>query len=475
MEHIRQLTRRIVNRININLRGPKVDCTPYAIGIIPEEKFAQFYAFYGLSPDLPIHLIFKSSSLAGSYFLGRCRIEHSLIYKTDIRGDEFKNKGTEFDYEGLLIPLHHDEEVVIKDSFLIKTLIHNFSHDPENLEEFRIQNTLSLHYANIHGAPMEGAFLGPFATVDLTSLHDCVVGSFAYVQVGELSHEWIEPGMVWVRSEDNFDFRYRFPLKPLKKYIDIQPHHRPTGILLDFVESKKQEFESIYCLVQNQPPFSTRGASVSPYAVVKPKTLIGENVLVAQRAYIENASLGHGSNAQENCYIINSILKGNNVTAHGGKVIHCVLEENVFVGFNAFLRGKADTPLAVGKNSIIMPHAVMDASEPLSVPENTLVWGLITSQQDLEKNSISLDNLSEVDGKIELGSMVFQGHGKTFVEAFRLRITHILEANGAFFTGEANDGHAQKSQDISFNIIQPYAEGPLRGMYPTMHISHLDT
>jgi len=48
MEHLRQLTRRIVNRININLRGPKVDCGPYALELIPEEKFAQFYAFYGL-------------------------------------------------------------------------------------------------------------------------------------------------------------------------------------------------------------------------------------------------------------------------------------------------------------------------------------------------------------------------------------------------------------------------------------------
>jgi carbonic anhydrase/acetyltransferase-like protein (isoleucine patch superfamily) len=474
MEHLRQLTRRIVNRININLRGPKVDCGPYALEIVPEEKFTQFYAFYGLSPDLPLHLKFKDCCLAGSYFLGRCTAEHSLIYKTDIRGDEFKRKGTRFDYEGLSIPLHHDEKVVIKDSFLVKTLVHNFSHDPENLEEFRIKNTFSTHYANIHGAPMEGAFLGPFSTVDLTSLHDCVVGTFAYVQVGELSHEWIEPGMVWVRSEGNFDFRYRFPLEPLKKYIDLKPHKRPTGILFDFVESKKQEFESIYCRVQNQPPFSTQGASVSPYAVVKPKTLIGENVLVAQRAYIENSSLGRGSNAQENCYIIDSTLKGNNVTAHGGKIISSILGENVFVGFNAFLHGKEEALITIGKNSIIMPHAIIDAKEPVTIPENTLAWGLITCQKDLKQNSVCLDELAEVDGKLELGSMVFQGHGKAFVDAFRHRITHILEANGAFYTGQDMDGHAQKGQDISFNIIQPYAEGPLRGMYPTMDISHLE-
>jgi carbonic anhydrase/acetyltransferase-like protein (isoleucine patch superfamily) len=400
-------------------------------------------------------------------------VEHSLIYKTDIRGDEFKRKGTHFDYEGLSIPLHHDEKVVIKDSFLIKTLVHNFSHDPENLEEFVIKNTLSLHHANIHGAPMEGAFLGPFATVDLTSLHDCVIGTFAYVQVGELSHQWIEPGMVWVRSEGSFDFRYRFPLEPLKKYIDMQPNKRPTGMLFDFVESRKQEFESIYSRVQNQPPFSTKGASVSPYAVVKPKTLIGENVLVAQRAYVENSSLGRGSNAQENCYIIDSTLDGNNVTAHGGKIINSTLGQNVFVGFNAFVHGKPDAVITIGKDSIIMPHAVIDAQEPVNIPENTLVWGLVTRQKDLELNSVSLDKLAQVDGKWELGSMVFQGHGKSFVEAFKHRITHILEANGAFFDGKDMGGHAQKGQDISFNIIQPYAEGPLRGMYPTMDIRHL--
>ena len=46
----------------------------------------------------------------------------------------------------------------------------------------------------------------------------------------------------------------------------------------------------------------------------------------------------------------------------------------------------------------------------------------------------------------------------------------ILEANGAFFDGTRNRGHAQKDQDISFNTIQPYATGPLKGLYPTIEI-----
>jgi 6-pyruvoyltetrahydropterin/6-carboxytetrahydropterin synthase len=38
----------------------------------------------------------------------------------------------------------------------------------------------------------------------------------------------------------------------------------------------------------------------------------GRNVLVAQRAYIENSWMGDGANAQENCYILHSRLHGHN-------------------------------------------------------------------------------------------------------------------------------------------------------------------
>jgi hypothetical protein len=65
--------------------------------------------------------------------------------------------------------------------------------------------------------------------------------------------------------------------------------------------------------------------------------------------------------------------------------------------------------------------------------------------------------------------MFFEGRGGDFVEAFRHRIDHILEANGAFFDGTYR-GHAQKNQNISFNTIQPYPEGDLEGLYPTILI-----
>jgi hypothetical protein len=56
------------------------------------------------------------------------------------------------------------------------------------------------------------------------------------------------------------------------------------------------------------------------------------------------------------------------------------------------------------------------------------------------------------------------------VKAFRDRIHHILEANGAFYDGSNHKGHAQKNQNISFNTIQPYPEGEFKGLYPTIVI-----
>ena len=66
--------------------------------------------------------------------------------------------------------------------------------------------------------------------------------------------------------------------------------------------------------------------------------------------------------------------------------------------------------------------------------------------------------------------MFFEGSGASFVTAFRERIHHILEANGAFYDGIKGKGHAQKNQNISFNIIQPYPEGELKGLFPTIII-----
>ena len=88
--------------------------------------------------------------------------------------------------------------------------------------------------------------------------------------------------------------------------------------------------------------------------------------------------MGAGANVQENCFIINSTLDGNNVTAHGGKIINAEMADKIFVGFNAFLRGGEDAALNVGAGCIIMPHTIIDLEQAVEIPPKSMVWGYIT-------------------------------------------------------------------------------------------------
>jgi carbonic anhydrase/acetyltransferase-like protein (isoleucine patch superfamily) len=471
MRELEKLLDRIVQRININLRELKYDVSPFIKNLIPLNQMVKFYAFYGITPHYPLNLEFRHSNLAGSYFLGKIRIRNSMLYKSDIRGDELKHRNDVFCYQKFEIPVTRDEGIDIEDSFLIKTLVHNYSHDPETPEKFFIKDTVSTHYANIHGSPSDGCFLGPFATVDLTTMRDCVIGAFSYVQAGEIAHLNVGPGTVWVRSPGEFNFLYRYPLDQLNRYINFFEGQAPQGFIMDFVEKRKKAFQRVFDVVNIGPsvpvPPST---SLDRYAVVKPKTRISENVLIAQRAYLQNAWLGRGSNAQENCYIVNSRLEGFDVTAHGAKIIGANLGENIFIGFNSFLRGRPKAPLSIGKDSIIMPHTIIDIKKPLTIPPRHLVWGLITGPAGLKDSSMALEDFSKINGSLVIGNLLFEGSGACFVAAFCERIHHILEANGAFFNGSDHKGHAQKKQKISFNKIKPYPDGELMGLYPTIVI-----
>ncbi len=471
MKELEKLYDRIIQRVNINLRELEFEVNPYAQNLVSPEQMIKFYAFFGISPHHPLNFKFKHSNLAGSYFLGPCSVTNSLLYKSDIRGDELKRKGDLFQYQDFEIPVSKDEEINISDSLLVKTLVHNYSHDPETIEEFFIKDTISMNYANIHGAPSDGCFFGPFATVDLTTMRDSVVRRFAYVQAGEVSHLDIAAGTVWVRNAGEFNFMYQHPLDALNDYIYISPDASPQGLLIDFVEDRKEAFQRVFDVVNIEHPNSVPGsASLDRYAVIKPSTHIDENVLVAQRSYLQNAWLGKGANVQENCYIINSHLDGLNVTAHGAKLIEASLSTNVFVGFNSFLRGTPDGRLTIGKDSIIMPHTIIDVKEPLTIPPAHLVWGMIKNQSDLDNHSISLEKFSRIDSGISMGNMFFEGNGGSFITAFKERIYHILESNGAFFNGSEKKGHAQKNQYIAFNTLQPYPEGKQKGLYPTIEI-----
>jgi len=302
-------------------------------------------------------------------------------------------------------------------------------------------------------------------------MNDCVIGTFSYIQAGEVSHLNVDPGTVWVRNPDEFNFLYRHPLHKLNHYINFTAGRLPQGFLMDFVEDRKEAFQRVFNAVNIEESVPVPdSASLDRFAVIKPKTRIGENVLVAQRAYLQNAWLGKGANAQEKCYIINSRLEGLNVTAHGAKIIEADLGKNIFVGFNSFLRGRVDSRLTIGKESIIMPHTIIDVKNPLTIPPGHLVWGLITNRQELEANSMALTDFSKIENGLIKGNLSFEGKGAGFVNAFRDRIHHILEANGAFFDGKKNRGHAQKNQNISFNTIQPYPDGELQGLYPAIVI-----
>ncbi|MFO7556686.1 MAG: transferase, partial [Desulfobacterales bacterium] len=88
MKQLEDLIDRIVERINVNLRDFKFDAGPFIRNLIPPDRLVKFYAFCGVTPHHPFHFRFTRSNLAGSYFLGRCTVDHALLYKSDIRGDE---------------------------------------------------------------------------------------------------------------------------------------------------------------------------------------------------------------------------------------------------------------------------------------------------------------------------------------------------------------------------------------------------
>ena len=470
MEKLEELFEHIASRVNVNLKPMGIDVRPLLENAIPRERHLLYYAFYALTTDHPLSFKFTNSNLAGTYFLGKTMVDRSVLYKSDLRGDELKSKGDIVEFNGVKTKLFYDEVIRVINSFLVKTLVHNHSKNPEIPEVFRILNTVAMHFSNIHGTTCEGVYLGPFATVDLSVMHNCVVGDFSYVQAGDLSRVTIESGRVWVKS-DIFEFNYTYPEGVVEKYVKLDENGKLTGKFIEYVDDFKDDFIPIYSTVQpEQLDGIPEGAYVSPYAVIKGECKIGKNALIAQRAHVEDSFIGEGANAQENCYIKNSTYDGFNVTAHGGKVIHTHAGKNVFVGFNSFLHGTEEYPITVGKDSIVMPHTIIDAEEPIEIPENSAVWGYVTKKSDLETQCVSLDDLSKATD-VTLGNATFTGDGKAFVDAFRHRIEHIREENGAYFDGsEKTRGHAQKTQDACFNILQPFQSGPEKGMYPTMTI-----
>ena len=468
MKQFFSLLKQITSRVDASLRAYDFSVEPYVNAITDPRKMVEYYATYAVTAKHPLRLHFKGSNIAGSYFLGKCSVLDSVVYKSDLRGDELKRKGDIVVMGDKQLPLTEDEFILIRNSYLFRTLIHSHSHNIEMPEEMFVRNTVAAHYSNIHGSTLEGCYLGVFATVDLMALHSCFVGDFSYLQVSELFHRFIKPGTVWVEN-DKFSFYYILPSEILRRYVTLDANHRPTGILFDFVDSKKNLFDRLYDNIKIGELKIPASSTVSRFALIKGKTRIGENVLVSQRAFLDNADMGRGTNAQENTFIIHSKLSGYDITAHGAKIIHSQLGEKIFVTFNCFLNGKPQAPITIGDGCIVMPHTIIDSEEEITIPANHLVWGFIGSRQDLATHSVPLDVLSG-SRELTIGDMKFLGDGELFVEKSRARINNILEHNGAFYTKGKNRGHAQNHHRTSINTLEPYRTGPREGLYPSISI-----
>jgi hypothetical protein len=85
--------------------------------------------------------------------------------------------------------------------------------------------------------------------VDLTTMRDCVIGAYSYVQAGEISHLKIEPGTVWVRKPDDFNFMYRYPHQPIEQLHLFCRRQSAPGCFHGFVEDRKEAFQRVFNVV----------------------------------------------------------------------------------------------------------------------------------------------------------------------------------------------------------------------------------
>jgi len=92
MKALSKLFSRIIQRVNINLREFNFDVEPFIRDLVPFDQLEKVHGFYAVTSQHPLDFRFSHSNLAGSYFLGKCRTTNSILYKSDIRGDELKKK-----------------------------------------------------------------------------------------------------------------------------------------------------------------------------------------------------------------------------------------------------------------------------------------------------------------------------------------------------------------------------------------------
>ena len=471
MKHLEQLLKHIEMRCRIASPIIKETFWQNLHDHTPLEKLASIPALYAFTGDHPVGLHVKHSCISGSFLLGNVNISRSIVYKSDIRGDEFKKAGDAVTIFDDAVMLHEDEAAKIRDSILLNVLVHNHSHDPTLLEDFSIKNSAAYEHANIHGSPINGVVMMPFSTIDLTSATHSIIGAYSYVQTGELRDTIVDSGAIIIRFNDDFNFYYLFPYHVVEKYLGKPENFYQNGVFSNFVKEKEAELEDIIINGGRMRLESVPSSShVSYYSYIHGENTIGENVFVSQNAYLDNAYLGKGANVQENCFIVNSTLKGFNATAHGAKIINAEIGTNCFSGFNSFIRGSEKGKITTGSGCIIMPHTIIDAVEPIEIPDRSIVWGFIEKQADLSETSITVDELRKNGEFGKNRNVEFEGDGYLFSETLENRVKHILESNGAFYDGKKNMGHAQLSRDMAASRLNAYPSGPNKGLFPNILI-----
>lgn len=113
IRQLKKMNNRIVSRVNANLSKFNFDTERFVTHSLEFEKMLKFYAFYGITSHHPLYFHFNNSNISGSYFLGKCYVRRSTIYKSDIRGDELKRRGDQ-SHGAMNIPLVEDEMIIIR-------------------------------------------------------------------------------------------------------------------------------------------------------------------------------------------------------------------------------------------------------------------------------------------------------------------------------------------------------------------------
>lgn len=155
----------------------------------------------------------------------------------------------------------------------------------------------------------------------------------------------------------------------------------PGAVIRDSVIGPNVEIKP-YSVIENS--IVEKGASVGPFAHLRPGTHLHEDSRIGNFVEVKNSTLGRGSKASHLTYIGDSQL-GEGVNIGAGTVTcnydgfskhKTVIEDGVFIGSGTMLVA----PVRVGKNSIVAAGSTITSD----LPSNAL--GIARSKQTVKEN-----------------------------------------------------------------------------------------